>query len=325
MMKELDIRGTALWNVKPEQARQQPASHSRRRGGGCVAAGRSAGKCRWPRLRPPMRRFCSRAPTARSCWCRSAAAVGVRLVIVSEAKQSSPSLEPLDCFVAEPVIGPARGRTRWLLAMTVSSRSSRRRRPNAGRRLPASRRIGRPARNSQRLKVPCGRSVMAMRVALFLAGAARHRLRPGSPISMRSRWAIPAAVEMARRTLDYPAAEIVDEAVFDLLAVKPAIAAHPPVLGLGLDVEENHLDGAAGGRERQKVVHQPAGALGAVDGGEDTQHRERAPEPDFWYRDGTGGVTATLMSSLLFIRAGVETPRRRPGSVDLPRPPVPPD
>ena len=27
--------------------------------------------------------------------------------------------ERLDCFVAEFIIGPARGRTRWLLAMTI--------------------------------------------------------------------------------------------------------------------------------------------------------------------------------------------------------------
>jgi hypothetical protein len=39
-------------------------------------------------------------------------------VIASEAKQSKAIL---DCFVAEPVIGPAEGRTRWLLAMTASS------------------------------------------------------------------------------------------------------------------------------------------------------------------------------------------------------------
>ena len=29
------------------------------------------------------------------------------------------SRKKLDCFVAEPVIGPAEGRTRWLLAMTT--------------------------------------------------------------------------------------------------------------------------------------------------------------------------------------------------------------
>jgi hypothetical protein len=41
------------------------------------------------------------------------------LVIASEAKQSSRPARSLDCFVAEPVIGPATsGRTRWLLAMT---------------------------------------------------------------------------------------------------------------------------------------------------------------------------------------------------------------
>ena len=30
----------------------------------------------------------------------------------------------MDCFVAEPVIGPAEGRTRWLLAMTEQSDST---------------------------------------------------------------------------------------------------------------------------------------------------------------------------------------------------------
>ena len=41
-------------------------------------------------------------------------------VIASAAKQSNFLFdgEKLDCFVAEPVIGPAEGRARWLLAMT---------------------------------------------------------------------------------------------------------------------------------------------------------------------------------------------------------------
>jgi phosphoglucomutase len=39
-------------------------------------------------------------------------------VIASEAKQSILLATRMDCFVAEPVIGPAEGRTRWLLAMT---------------------------------------------------------------------------------------------------------------------------------------------------------------------------------------------------------------
>jgi hypothetical protein len=44
-------------------------------------------------------------------------------VIASEAKQSSLCRKFLDCFVAEPVIGPATsGRTRWLLAMTILAR-----------------------------------------------------------------------------------------------------------------------------------------------------------------------------------------------------------
>jgi hypothetical protein len=41
------------------------------------------------------------------------------LVIASEAKQSSKRMQwLLDCFVAEFIIGPAKGRTRWLLATT---------------------------------------------------------------------------------------------------------------------------------------------------------------------------------------------------------------
>src|SRR5437763_5796840 len=45
--------------------------------------------------------------------------ISLSAVIASEAKQSSVALR-LDCFVAEPVIGPATsGRTRWLLAMTI--------------------------------------------------------------------------------------------------------------------------------------------------------------------------------------------------------------
>jgi hypothetical protein len=39
-------------------------------------------------------------------------------VIASEAKQSSGCKVRLDCFVAEFIIGPAKRRTRWLLAMT---------------------------------------------------------------------------------------------------------------------------------------------------------------------------------------------------------------
>jgi hypothetical protein len=42
------------------------------------------------------------------------------LVIASAAKQSRDfDSEPLDCFVTEFIIGPAKGGTRWLLAMTV--------------------------------------------------------------------------------------------------------------------------------------------------------------------------------------------------------------
>jgi hypothetical protein len=42
-------------------------------------------------------------------------------VIASEAKQSRGRKEGLDCFVAEFIIGPAKGRTRRLLAMTNSN------------------------------------------------------------------------------------------------------------------------------------------------------------------------------------------------------------
>jgi hypothetical protein len=43
-----------------------------------------------------------------------------KTVIASEAKQSSGNAGILDCFVAEFIIGPAKGRTRWLLAATSS-------------------------------------------------------------------------------------------------------------------------------------------------------------------------------------------------------------
>jgi hypothetical protein len=43
-----------------------------------------------------------------------------KTVIASEAKQSRGGAKRLDCFVAEFIIGPAKGRTRWLLAMTSS-------------------------------------------------------------------------------------------------------------------------------------------------------------------------------------------------------------
>jgi hypothetical protein len=45
-------------------------------------------------------------------------AIRVKSVIASEAKQSRNAAQRLDCFVAEFIIGPAEGRTRWLLAMT---------------------------------------------------------------------------------------------------------------------------------------------------------------------------------------------------------------
>jgi Protease inhibitor Inh len=41
-------------------------------------------------------------------------------VIASEAKQSRAPARRLDCFVAKFIIGPAKGRTRWLLAMTAT-------------------------------------------------------------------------------------------------------------------------------------------------------------------------------------------------------------
>ncbi|WP_407156369.1 hypothetical protein [Bradyrhizobium sp. STM 3557] len=47
------------------------------------------------------------------------------LVIASEAKQSRVERETLDCFVAEPVIGPRCARTRWLLAMTQYEKDDR--------------------------------------------------------------------------------------------------------------------------------------------------------------------------------------------------------
>jgi hypothetical protein len=45
----------------------------------------------------------------------------LKAVIASEAKQSIARTPVLDCFVAEFIIGPAEGRTRWLLAMTVNA------------------------------------------------------------------------------------------------------------------------------------------------------------------------------------------------------------
>src|SRR6266446_10248962 len=39
--------------------------------------------------------------------------------MTGSAKQSKAASERLDCFVAEFIIGPARGGTCWLLAMTV--------------------------------------------------------------------------------------------------------------------------------------------------------------------------------------------------------------
>jgi hypothetical protein len=43
-------------------------------------------------------------------------------VIASAAKQSmSPREDRMDCFVAEFIIGPAEGGTRWLLAMTEAT------------------------------------------------------------------------------------------------------------------------------------------------------------------------------------------------------------
>jgi hypothetical protein len=41
-----------------------------------------------------------------------------RPVIASEAKQMQSHAQELDCFVTEFIIGPPKGRTRWLLAMT---------------------------------------------------------------------------------------------------------------------------------------------------------------------------------------------------------------
>jgi hypothetical protein len=49
---------------------------------------------------------------------------GIKIVIASAAKQSNflSESKKLDCFVAEFIIGPAEGRTRWLLAMTKRKR-----------------------------------------------------------------------------------------------------------------------------------------------------------------------------------------------------------
>jgi hypothetical protein len=52
--------------------------------------------------------------------CREKADVYPEFVIASEAKQSiAPRNGRMDCFVAEFIIGPAEGGTRWLLAMTA--------------------------------------------------------------------------------------------------------------------------------------------------------------------------------------------------------------
>ena len=56
-------------------------------------------------------------------------------VIASEAKQSNlADCGTMDCFVAEPVIGPRCARTRWLLAMTARKRNGL---PLAGNPYPA--------------------------------------------------------------------------------------------------------------------------------------------------------------------------------------------
>jgi len=45
--------------------------------------------------------------------------------MTGSAKQSiSPRNERMDCFVAEFIIGPAEGRTRWLIAMTLPERAA---------------------------------------------------------------------------------------------------------------------------------------------------------------------------------------------------------
>ena len=50
--------------------------------------------------------------------------------MTGSAKQSIvPRKERMDCFVAEFIIGPAEGRTRWLLAMTRGKSA-----PNSGKR-----------------------------------------------------------------------------------------------------------------------------------------------------------------------------------------------
>jgi len=54
-----------------------------------------------------------------SCEFRIQRCEGFSTVIASAAKQSIYRMcWCMDCFVAEFIIGPAEGRTRWLLAMT---------------------------------------------------------------------------------------------------------------------------------------------------------------------------------------------------------------
>jgi hypothetical protein len=61
--------------------------------------------------------------------------------MTGSAKQSIlPHKGRMDCFVAEFIIGPAEGRTRWLLAMTVFQ---------IRRRAPAARHTRRPSQSAR--------------------------------------------------------------------------------------------------------------------------------------------------------------------------------
>jgi hypothetical protein len=56
----------------------------------------------------------------RRCFVIASQRVGAkRRPMTGSAKQSRSHTEGLDCFVAEFIVGPAKGRTRWLLAMTM--------------------------------------------------------------------------------------------------------------------------------------------------------------------------------------------------------------
>ena len=95
---------------------------------------------------------------------------------------------PLDCFVAEPVIGPATsGRTRWLLAMTSSPVLATRLRPSccSRPRIFASNKKGggAPIGAIQPSSAPSGTAACPY---LFLLPRLRGRLGGGAPAFRRS-------------------------------------------------------------------------------------------------------------------------------------------